>query len=414
MRRLFAIVLVALLVGVGIVAIIETDPGYVLLAYGNYTLETSFWVGVLLLLLLVILLFLVLRLAYRLLRGQRSLVSWFGTRKAHHARRLSTRGLISYAEGNWARAARQLERGAQNNDAPLANYLLAARASQRLPDAGKLHEYLSLASAAEPDAAIAVELTLAEIKLEAGEYEQSLSALDKARDNVGRHPRVLELLRRAYAGLGDWENQLQLLPDLKKYKVLDPEAYHDLERSVHVHRLEAARSSLAELQSTWQSLPGRLKHDADLVRAYTRGLVALDDQETAEQALLRALKHEWNHDLLREYSLVQSADSSKQLSRAEAWLSAHPEDAQLLLCLGRLAARDSLWGKARDYFESSYRLERSTEICAELGRLLTALGEPKVAGAYYREGLLIREESRLPSLPMPGRVVPEGQQLARS
>ena len=39
MRRIFAIVLVALLLGVGVVALIETDPGYVLVAYGNYTLE---------------------------------------------------------------------------------------------------------------------------------------------------------------------------------------------------------------------------------------------------------------------------------------------------------------------------------------------------------------------------------------
>ena len=72
----------------------------------------------------------------------------------------------------------------------------------------------------------------------------------------------------------------------------------------------------------------------------------------------------------------------------------------MLLALGRLSARDKLWGKARDYFESSYRLERSAEVCAELGRLLNALGEPKVAAAYYREGLELREKG-LPELPMP-------------
>ena len=54
MRKLFAITLVALLLGVGIVAVIETDPGYVLVSYANYTLETSLWVGLLLLLLSVL------------------------------------------------------------------------------------------------------------------------------------------------------------------------------------------------------------------------------------------------------------------------------------------------------------------------------------------------------------------------
>jgi HemY protein len=54
MRKLFAVVLFALLLGVGVVAVIETDPGYVLVSYGNYSLETSLWVGLLLILLLVL------------------------------------------------------------------------------------------------------------------------------------------------------------------------------------------------------------------------------------------------------------------------------------------------------------------------------------------------------------------------
>ena len=115
MRRIFAIALFALLLGVGVVALIETDPGYVLVAYGNYTLESSLWVGLLLLFALILLVYLALRLVFRLVGGQRSLVSWLGTRKTHHAARLSTRGLINFLEGNWARSRRQVLKGATNN-----------------------------------------------------------------------------------------------------------------------------------------------------------------------------------------------------------------------------------------------------------------------------------------------------------
>jgi HemY protein len=103
----------------------------------------------------------------------------------------------------------------------------------------------------------------------------------------------------------------------------------------------------------------------------------------------------------------------RQLAQAESWLAAHPEDPQLLLCLGRLAARDKLWGKSRDYFERSYRLQRSPEICAELGRLLSALGEAGIAAAYFREGLLLRE-SHLPALPRPEKRVQDPRLLTRS
>jgi HemY protein len=150
-----------------------------------------------------------------------------------------------------------------------------------------------------------------------------------------------------------------------------------------------------------------------MLQVYVRMLVDQGDHGAAEKLILRAIKHQWNADLVRQYGCVQSDNVPRQLARAEAWLSDHPDDTQLLLCLGRLSARDKLWGKARDYFEGSYRLEKSGETCAELGRLLLGLGEHKVAAAYFREGLLMRE-SDLPVLPMPEKTLPDNRRLARS
>lgn len=417
MRKIFAIILLALLLGVGVVAVIETDPGYVLLSYGNYTLETSLWVGLLLLVLFVLVIYVVLNLLYRLIGGQRILVNWWGSRKAHHATRLSTRGLVSYTEGNWERARSQLVRGAQNNEAPLLNYLLAARSSGQLQEPEKMHEYLHAAADAEPSANVAVEITLAEMKLDAGEYENALAALKRARLNINQHPHVLKLLRRGYEGLQDWDALLELLPDLRKHKQLSSDAFAQLEREVHCRRLEqsalGAAASLEDLNNAWQKLPTRLKQDTAVLNGYVRLQIGLGDHAGAEKSILRALKHQWDSRLVRQYGFVAGANLSRQLTQAETWLPSHTEDPELLLCLGRLSARDKLWGKARDYFESSYRLEPGPETCAELGRLLTALGEPNVAAAYYREGLLMQERD-LPALPMPEKIAAPGQLVGRS
>lgn len=400
MRKLFAIALVALLVGVGIVALIETDPGYVLVSYGNWTLESSLWVGLLLLVLLVLVIALLFRLVYRLISGQRSLSSWLGNRRARNARRLSTRGMISYAEGNWDAARRQLVRGARDNDAPLANYLLAARSSAELHDTDKVYEYLRAAENAEPGAEVAVEVALAEMKLQAGEHQQALEALDQATQNVGKHPHVLSLLSRAYQGLEDWDKLAELLPHLQKHKLPSTEEFQNLERQVHRHRLERVGLGAEQLNATWQTLPRYLQRDLRMIELYVEKLVAAGEYEQSDKLIQRTLKNDWSTSLVRQYGLIRGADASRQLARAEGWLAAHPEDAELLLCLGRLSARDKLWGKAREYFESSYKLHPGTEVCTELGRLLTALGEPNVAAAYYRQGLKQYEE-RLPDLPMP-------------
>lgn len=410
MRKLFAIALVALLLGVGIVAMIETDPGYVLVAYGNYTLEASLWIGLLILVLLVVLLFLLLRLAYRIFTGQRSLVSWLGARKSRKAVQLSSRGVISFIEGNWLVARRQLVRGAEHNEAPLVNYLLAAHSSAHLQDDKGIQENLRAASDAEPDAAMAVEIALAQMQLQAGDYNQAIATLNLAAQNPGRHPRVLSLLLQAYQGLQDWDKQLELLPQLQRHKLLSDEEFLRLERELQHNRLAQCQSDLELLRAHWAKVPRPLQQEAAFVEAYARNLIALSDHGGAEKAILAALKQAWHPSLVRLYAYVQT-DPSRQLDRAESWLSAHPQDAQLLLCLGRLSARAELWGKARDYFESAYRLEHSAEVCAELGRLLDGLGEPTVAAAYFREGLLLRED-QLPLLPRPANHSPGNRLLA--
>jgi HemY protein len=411
MRKLFAMALVALLLGVGIVAVIETDPGYVLVSYGNYTLEASLWVGLLLLLFLVLALYLLVQLTYWVVGGRRSVAAWLGARKVRNAQRHTSRGLISFIEGNWLAARRQFLRGAQHNEAPLMNYLLAARASAQLHDTAKVDEYLRAAGDAEPGAATALQFARAELHLQAGEYQQAVAALELPAIKTNRHPYVLTLLRLAYQGLPDWDKLLDLLPQLQKHKLLSGEEFEQLQRQVHRDRLAQGNSDLQQLRANWQKLPKHLQRDAAMVEVYVDNLLRLGDQDAAEDALLYALKQEWSVALVRQYGYVHSVNATRQLVRAESWLVAHPDEPQLLLCLGRLSAREKLWGKARDYFESSYRLQSSPEVCAELGRLLTALGQPQVAAAYFSEGLLL--QTTLPALPMPDKTVPDTRLLAQ-
>ncbi len=402
MRRLFVFILLALLLGVGLVAVIETDPGYVLLAYGNYTFETSLWVGLLLLIFVVFAISVLLRLFYRLVGGQRSLSSWLGSRKARKSLRHSTLGLINYTEGNWVAARRELLRGAEHSDAPLANYLLAARSSAQLEDDDKVREYLRAAGDAEPAAAVALEVALAEMKLQAGEHQEAVAALDQATRNVSKHPHVLTLLSEAYQGLEDWDRLEELLPQLQKHKLPSTAEFQKLEKEVYHSRLKKTSMDGAQLKAMWQRTPRHLQRDAGMIELYVARLIGAGEHDLADKVVQRSIKHAWNSNLVRLYGFIESKDPSRQLARAESWLATHPQDAHLLLSLGRLSARDKLWGKAREYFESSYRLDRSAEVCAELGRLLNAMDEPKIAAAYFREGLLAREQE-LPALPLPDK-----------
>ena len=409
MRKLFIIILIALLAGVAVVALIETDPGYVLLAYGNYTLESSLWVGLLALALFTFAVYFLLRLVRKALSGQSSLAGWLGNRQSRKSSRLTNQGFFSFIEGSWAKSRRELLGGVNSNNSPVLNYLGAARASQALDEPEKALEYLESARNAQSGTDVVVELTQAEMHLCSGQYKQVLAVLGERRGGMAKHPYALELMYKAYMGLADWDELLKLLPELKKHKTFATAEMTKIERKVYANILQrsasdASDSAAAQLQAQWQKLPPELKKDQEFSRSYVALLVQCGNVGYAEKVILRCLNAGWDAQLVRQYGLMKTANSGKQLTQAESWLAAHDADAELLLCLGRLSARDSLWGKARNYFEASYRLRPNAEICAELGRLLYAMGEEKLSGVYFREGLLLAQPS-LAQLPMPSKGV---------
>ncbi len=418
MRRVFLLGLGALVLGVGLIALIQTEPGYVLVTYGDYTVETSLWVALALIVLVVLLLYGLVHLIHRLLLGPRSLSSWLGHRRARQASRQTASGVINFIEGKWAKSRTQLVKGAEGNEDALLNYLLAARASQRLGDPERATRHLAEAEALSAGSDVAVALTRAELALDAGDYQRAAEALEQARSEGGRHPRVVELLCRTYAGAERWHDLIPLLPEARKQRVLPFDELLEMERAAHARLLqriaEAEGEGAAEaLQEQWHQVPPELRRDPAMLQGYASLLVAEGADQAAGDVILRGLRDQWDPALVRLFGYVRSADPARQLETAEAWLAQHADDAQLLLCLGRLSARCELWGKARDYFEKSYQLENTPEVCAELGRLLASQGEELPAAAYYREGLA-QEEARLPELPLPPRLLPGSQRLQQS
>lgn len=404
MKRWFIASLTVLVGSVFLVAAIEHDPGYLLLSYGHYTLESSVWIGLLAFVLLFALVYGFFSLLRRGVNTGNALSQWVSGRRNRSSQQQTTQGLIAFIEGNWQQSRRILTRAAANSETPLVNYLVAARASHAMGDASQTKELLKLAEKSTSGASTAVGLTQAELQLHSGQLEQSLATLMRVRRNMDKHPHVLELLRSVYVRLNEWQEVLALIPELKKHKVVNDDELQQLELTASKNSiLEASRSrknSLQEMIKLWQQLPKTATKNSDVVACYAREIMAAGDMVQAEKLIRNQLKREWNKSLIHLYGLVQGEDSGKQLIHAESWLQERNSDAALLLCLGRLSLRNSLWGKAREYFEHSRKLEASSEVCAELGRLLAHLGEHEKSNAYFEQGLMLATDG-LPALPMP-------------
>ena len=407
MPLLFLLVLAMLFAAVALTALIESDPGYVLISYGLTSVEMSFWVGLVLLLLLNIVCYGIFRLLRKLLLGRLTLATWMQERKQNKGRRLTGKGLFSYMEGNWAVARRVLARAAPISETPALNYLMAARASQALCEQDKVEQYLEAAALADTRASKLVSLTRAELLLDVGQLQAAAQVLETLQVKGGKDVQVLSLQLQAYRGLQQWASLAPLLPQLKKSKILAEAELQSLQRQVFSGLFAHARaaSNPAETDAVWSACPAALRKDTTVIASYIENLLDAGEHAKAGKLLERTLKKQWDSQLVNQYGLLESEEPARRIKVAERWLKQHPEDAVLLRCLGRLSLRNKLWGQARDYFESSFRLQADSETCAELARLLFNLGEREQSAQRYREGLLIRE-NLLPELPQP-RVSPD-------
>ena len=143
----------------------------------------------------------------------------------------------------------------------------------------------------------------------------------------------------------------------------------------------------AALKNAWRSIPNKLKKESSLIGAYVRERLRRGDSSDCEAMLRRALKRQWDPELVRLYGLVEGRNLKRQLEFAGNWLSRFPRDAALLLALGRLCKKNHLWGKARSYLEQSIQARPDPATCQELATLLEQQGEHAAARSYLQEGL---------------------------
>jgi HemY protein len=306
--------------------------------------------------------------------------------------------MIEVAEGNFARGEKLLARAASTSDAPLFNYLQAARAAHLQGKDERRDEWLKLAYEHTPEASNAVLLTQAELQLDREQYEQALATLRRIEENSKDHSYALALLGRLYYRLNDWAQLAEILPRLKKQGRVKQTMLDKWAVRVHTENFQNAADGDAILNE-WKSVSKPLKSDTRVLDAYYMSLMRVGLHDKAEKDLAAALKTEWRAPLVRLFGLVEGSDPTRQLKRAEAWLANHGDDAELLLAAARLCLRNELWGKARSYLETVIALRPTPEAYQVYGRLLTQLGETDAAADAYREGLGMVSEVPLPAIP---------------
>lgn len=377
------IIILLLVAGLFVGPLWDGNTGYVLIAIGNYTIETSLVAAVILLTLLVIVMRVIWRFVLRMIRGTAWGMKWFGQRRTHKAQAALTEGATALTNGDSIHASRAFNRSWQlRHDGTVA--LLASYAAAQNHDYAQAREWLTHT----PNPA---QLQLAEVLFSFQQNPehnaQRLSELKQLRRDYPLHPQLLRLTLAVYEQQHRWEDLIASLDDAQRLEVLSASELESLTiRAYREHFLAIGRTNAHALEEHWRTLSREQRRNAAIRAAYLSALKTFQQLDGADKVAARGIKRGdiTLAQLLEQQLLVPGVELRDYL---QTQLKKHPEDGLLLQAMGQMAMQTKEWALAERALRRAAELVPSQRVWLDLAQVYAAQGNSEAALNAYEKAM---------------------------
>jgi len=288
--RLSLYLVCGLVLGAVLVNAISQDPGYLLVTWGDWQVETSVWLALSALILYLVLLWFILRALRTTFRVPRALRSWLGLRSARGAQRRADKGFSALFEGHWDVAEKALKKGGSPYEQTLLHPLYAALAALRRGESARA---LTLLEQTEKDGsapASLITLVRVECHLKAGATDEAARSLEQLSASDRKTPRAKALRAEAAYLQRDWQPLTELLADVRRAGVVPEEQMQVWEREGWMGLLSKADDAASAAVSVWKRAPDVLKAPGQPLWPALLDILRQDAQADALQAQADALQ----------------------------------------------------------------------------------------------------------------------------
>jgi HemY protein len=372
---------------VALVLAIKTNVGYVVLVYPPYRVDFSLNFLIIALIVCFSALYGLVRVAVHTWRLPGYVRRFRRERRREKGRRATLEAEMAFAEGRYLKAERLAAQALDSGESPLLNALLAARAAHEQRNFKARDDYLARAERASPHDATARLMTQAELLLDARDVQAALPLLKQLRESAPKHTGVLRLDLKAQQQAKNWDQVLATLAQLQKREAIEPLQAEQLRINAHIENLKRKAHVAEALKEYWEKMPAADRANTKIATMAARLFLGLGGTRQAREIIEQSLDKQWDSALVELYGQCADKDAVKQIERAEKWLPAHAKDPALLLALGRLCARQELWGKAQSYIEASLAVESTRDAHLALAQLLEKMNKADEACKHYRQSL---------------------------
>lgn len=305
-------------------------------------------------------------------------------RRRQKAQATLTEALNEYFAGRYSRAEQAAAAALELGEHPGLAAVLAARAAHELRAYERRDAFLARAAAAASGDEVVRIVTTAELLLDERRHQEALALLKQL---PRRHTAALRLELKAQQQARNWEQVIELAEALRKRNVFDATQAGEVRRHALVENLKRKALDTGALEQAWSRVGAPERRERRVAAVAAQCFIALGGCERAHGIIEEALEAEWDSDLVALYAECEGGDVVRRIERAEGWLKQHPNDAALLLTLGRLCADRALWGKAQSYLDASLAIEPTHTAHLAAARLHERLGNADAARRHYRESL---------------------------
>ena len=399
MIRLFVLSLVTIAVVLWLTLVLgfPSDPGYLLIAFGKRTFETS----LLAFLILVIICCLLIKLVANVFawinpRRFLRLTLTFSERIKANKKKDTLSGLLYFARGNWRSSYSLLTKNVDDEDMGIINYLAAAYAAYRDHQFQDSMKSLEEAETKYPAEKSTINIVKSRLLYDSGRAEEAALVLAKTQKVSSNDLDFLILAKDLHSELNNWRELEDLIPKLKKNKIITSGEEDQIRVRILLGELDRAGKELKvksegatrlNLKDLWKKVPAKFRSNEELVNNYVSLLIKSNARADALAVLESAINKKWSKALINDYGKQDFNEEAHQLAIAEKWIKKRPDDPNLLLCLGRISMKNKSWIKAKSYLERSVDILPSAEGCGELIRLLRYLGESEQSESYLQNYL---------------------------
>lgn len=342
------------------------EKGYILVAMGDITIEST----VLSAIIMLTLLFIALLVSLKVFRGGLKFTfgAWHKVAFAGQRRGIVNfnKGLAAFMLEDYNQAEQLFAKSAVPSKRKQSAYLLAAAASAKQDLDSNTNHYLTLLEKETNKIKdLGLESVIVKVKLlmnqgKAESYNKARILIDEHHKQVGHDSRLLALEIDLCLIEQRFEAAVNYLTSARKDKTLNESRLQAWESQAYygVFNEALCQHDQAQLSAYWQNLSRKIKQREAILFAYCQVLAAQNITEPLNKLLLPMLKKSPSSEFLKRLRKLPITHADELIAQVQKHLHKDIHSGKWLSCLGHLALASEQYSLAEKSFASLVKLEQ--------------------------------------------------------